>query len=73
MNTKVGDNFVAHNVDTKFALFGVRMWEIWCQQVRAANQENLDQTDFMETKFPSLPRKISYKARWSTPQGSPRA
>jgi hypothetical protein len=23
MNTKVGDNFVAHNWDTKFALFGV--------------------------------------------------
>jgi hypothetical protein len=73
MNTKVGDNFVAHNLDTEFALFGVRTWEIWCQQARAANQENLDKTDFMETKFPSLPRKISYKARWSTPQGSPRA
>jgi hypothetical protein len=24
----------------------------------------------METKFPSLRRKISCKARWSTPQGS---
>jgi hypothetical protein len=23
MNTKVGDNFVAHNLDTKFELFGV--------------------------------------------------
>jgi hypothetical protein len=32
------------------------------------NQENLDEADFMETKFPSLPRKISYKA-----QGSPRS
>jgi hypothetical protein len=40
---------------------------------RAANQENLDEADFMETKFLSLPRKISCKARWSTPQGSPRA
>jgi hypothetical protein len=36
------------------------------------HQENLDEADFMETKFPSLPRKISCKARWSTPQGSPR-
>jgi hypothetical protein len=32
----------------------------------------LDEADFMETKFPSLLRKISYKARWSTAQGSPR-
>jgi hypothetical protein len=29
MNTKVEDNFVAHNLDTEFALFGVRAWEIW--------------------------------------------
>jgi hypothetical protein len=29
MNTKVEDNFVAHNLDTEFALFGVRTWEIW--------------------------------------------
>jgi hypothetical protein len=28
MSTKVGDNFMAHNLDTKFALFGVRTWEI---------------------------------------------
>jgi hypothetical protein len=35
---------------------------------RAANQENLDEADFMETKFLSLPRKISCKARWSTPK-----
>jgi hypothetical protein len=28
MNTKVEDNFVAHNLDTEFALFGVRTWEI---------------------------------------------
>jgi hypothetical protein len=28
MNTKVDDNFVAHNLDTEFALFGVRTWEI---------------------------------------------
>jgi hypothetical protein len=26
MDTKVGDNFVAHNLDTEFTLFGVRMW-----------------------------------------------
>ena len=32
-------------------------------------QENLDEADFMETKFASLPRKISCKARWNTPQG----
>jgi hypothetical protein len=73
MNTKVGDNFVAHNLDTEFALFIVRMEEIWCWQGRSANQENLDEADFMETKFPSLPRKISWKVRWSMPQGSPRA
>jgi hypothetical protein len=28
MNTKVEDNFVAHNLDTEFSLFGVRTWEI---------------------------------------------
>jgi hypothetical protein len=28
MNTKVEDNFVAHNVETEFALFGVQTWEI---------------------------------------------
>jgi hypothetical protein len=73
MNTKVGVNFVPYNQDTEFALFVVRVWEIWCRQGRAANQENLDGVDFMETKFPSLPRKILCKARWSTPQVSPRA
>jgi hypothetical protein len=70
INTKVGGNFVAHNLDTEFSLFGVRTWEIWCREGRAAIQENLDEADFMETKFPSLPRKISYKAKWSTTQGS---
>jgi hypothetical protein len=64
MNTKVEDNFVAHNLDTEFALFGVQTWEIWRWQERTAN--------FMETKFASLPRRISCKARWSTPQGTPR-
>jgi hypothetical protein len=73
MNTKVGGTFVPCNQHTEFALFGVRTWEIWCRQGWAVNQENLDEADFMETKFPSLPRKISCKARWSTPQGSPRA
>jgi hypothetical protein len=29
MNTKVEYNFVAHDLDTEFALFGVRTWEIW--------------------------------------------
>jgi hypothetical protein len=70
MNTKVEDNFVAHNLDTEFALFGVREWEIWRWQGRTANQENL--ADFMETKFASLPRRISCKERWSTPKGTPR-
>jgi hypothetical protein len=73
MNTKVGENFVPYNQDTEFALFGVRTWEIWCRQGRDVNQENLDEADFMETKLLSLPKKISCKARWSTPQGSPRA
>jgi hypothetical protein len=72
MNTKVEHNFVAHNLDSEFALFDVRTWEIWRQQGRAANQENLDEADFMETKFASLLRRISCKARWSTPQGTPR-
>jgi hypothetical protein len=63
MNTKVGDNFVVHNLDTEFALFGFRTWELWCWQRRDANQENLDDANFMETKFPSLPRKISCKER----------
>jgi hypothetical protein len=70
MNTKIEDNFVAHNLDTEFALFGVRTWEIWCWQGRSANQENL--ADFMETKFASLPRRISCKAMWSTPKGTQR-
>jgi hypothetical protein len=39
MNTKVGYNFVARNLDAEFALFGVRMLEIWFRQGRAANQE----------------------------------
>jgi hypothetical protein len=71
MNTKVEDNFVPHNLDT-VTLFGVRTWEIWHRQVRAANQENVDEADFMETKFASLPRRISCKARWSTPPRHPK-
>jgi hypothetical protein len=71
MNTKVGDNFVAHNLDTEFALFGVRTWEIWHRQGRGVDQENLDEADFMKTKFVSLPGRILCKARWSKLQGSP--
>jgi hypothetical protein len=70
MNTKVEDNFVAHNLDTEFALFGVRTWEIWHWKGRTANQENL--ADFMEIKFASLPRRISCKSRWCTPKGTSR-
>jgi hypothetical protein len=73
MNTKVGGNSVPYNQNTEFSLFWVQTWEIWCRQGRAVNQENLDEADFMETKFPSLPRNISCKERWSMPQGSPRA
>jgi hypothetical protein len=72
MSTKVEDNFVAHNLDTEFTLFGVWTWVIWYRQGRAVNHENLDEAEFMETKFASIPRKISCKARWSTPQDSPR-
>jgi hypothetical protein len=72
MNTKVGDNFVAHNLDAEFALFGVQTWVIWCWQGRRI-RKNLDEADLMETKYPSLPRKISCKASWRTPQDSPRA
>jgi hypothetical protein len=68
MNTTVEDNFVAHNLDTEFAFFAVQMWEIWCRQGRVANQENLDEAEFMETKFASLPRETSCKARRSMPQ-----
>jgi hypothetical protein len=28
MNTKVGDNFVAQNLDIEFAIFGDQAWEI---------------------------------------------
>jgi hypothetical protein len=48
-------------------------WEIWCRQGRVVNQENLHEAEFMQTKFASFPWKISCKASWSTPQGSPRA
>jgi hypothetical protein len=51
MNTKVEYNFVAHNLDTEFALLGVWTWEIWCRQGRVVNQKNLDEAEFMETKF----------------------
>jgi hypothetical protein len=47
MSTKVEHNFATHNLDTEFALFGVRTWEIWHRQGRAANQENLDETFFL--------------------------
>jgi hypothetical protein len=32
MNTKVEDNFMAHNLDTEFALLGLQTWEIWHQK-----------------------------------------
>jgi hypothetical protein len=72
MNTKVEYNFTAHNLYTEFALFGVRTREIWRRQGRAANQENLDETDFMETKFASLrggSRARQSGARPNAPQG----
>jgi hypothetical protein len=72
MNIKVENNFVAHKLDTEFALFGVCTCEIWCRQGRAANQENLDETDFIETKFASLPggsRTRQGGARPKAPQG----
>jgi hypothetical protein len=57
MDTKVGDNFMPHNLDTEFALFGDMTWEIWHRQEREAKQENLGETNFMKTKFVSLSRK----------------
>jgi hypothetical protein len=72
MNTKVEYNFTAHNLYTEFALFGVRTREIWRRQGRAANQENLDETDIMETKFASLrggSRARQGGARPNAPQG----
>jgi hypothetical protein len=46
---QIEDNFVAHKLDTEFALFGVQTWEILRWKGRTANQENLDEADFMET------------------------
>jgi hypothetical protein len=68
MNTKVEDNFVEHNLDTEFALFGVRTWEIWCRQGRAANQENLDEAEFLyRVRFSSkedlVQGKVEHAAR----------
>jgi hypothetical protein len=63
MNTNVEGNFVPYNQDIEFALFGVQTWNIRCRQGRATKQKSLDEADFMETKFPSPPRKISCKAR----------
>jgi hypothetical protein len=40
---------------------------------KTVNLKNLNETDFMETKFPYLSVKISCMVRWRTPQGSPRA
>jgi hypothetical protein len=57
MNIKVGGNFVPDNQDTEFALFGVWTLEIWCRQGRAANQENLDEADFMENHVPFSPKE----------------
>jgi hypothetical protein len=37
MNTKVEDNFVAHNLDPECALFGVQTWVIWRWKGRTAN------------------------------------
>jgi hypothetical protein len=68
MNTKVGGHFMSYNQDTKFALFGVRTWEIWCRQGRTANQENLDEADFMETKFHSLPRNVPRGLKLQAPE-----
>jgi hypothetical protein len=63
MNTKVEDNFVAHNLDTEFALFGVWTWEIWCRQGRAANQENLNEADFMENQEDLVQGKVKHAPR----------
>jgi hypothetical protein len=60
MNTEVEDNFVTHNLDTEYALFGVRKLDIWHRRGRVANQENLDEADFMETKFVSLQGLIRF-------------
>jgi hypothetical protein len=51
MNTEVKDNFVAHNLDTEFALFRFRTWEIWHWKGRTANQENLDETDLWKASL----------------------
>jgi hypothetical protein len=61
-----------YNQDTEFVLFGVRTWEIWCRQGRTVNKENLDEPDFMETKFPSLQGRSRARqdgARPKAPQG----
>jgi hypothetical protein len=68
MNNKVKDNFVEHNLDTEFSLFGVRTWEIWCRQGRATNQENLDEAEFLyQVRFSSkedlVQGKVEHAAR----------
>jgi hypothetical protein len=54
-----------HCLDSRRGRYGVG-------KGRTAKQETLDEADFMETKFASLPSKISCKVRWSMPQGYPR-
>jgi hypothetical protein len=54
---------VSYNQDTKFALFGVRTWEIWRWQGTATKQENLDDIDFMETKEDLMQGKVEHAPR----------
>jgi hypothetical protein len=37
-----------------------------------ANQKNLSEVDFIETRFASLQRKILFKEGWSTRHDSPK-
>jgi hypothetical protein len=67
MNTKVEDNFVAHNLDTEFALFVVRTWEIWGWKVRTANQENQAKPSLLLSQGGSRARQGG--SRPKTPQG----
>jgi hypothetical protein len=57
MNTKLWDNFVPHNMDTEFALFGVRTWEIWCQQGSRRHEGEAPGRSRRLPQVPELPRR----------------
>jgi hypothetical protein len=85
MNTKVEDNFMAHKLDTKFALFGVRKWDIcagkeglqirkiWTSLSFWKPSPLLSKEDLMQGEVehaPRLPQGYKYKPQ-SPQEGEP--